>query len=118
MSLGSKLKIENIGMFLSSAFYAVAGIIFFAALVMASYPLHLGIIGIFSLIAAYGLFKKRNWVIWFIIVLFCAATTFSAYILYYSFWENLLISTGAIAYLILTWVVTAYSASKRKTFES
>ena len=117
MSLGSRLKIENLGMFLSSVFYAVAGIVFLAALVMASFPLHLGIIGIFSLITAYGLFKKRNWVIWFIIILFFVATTFSAYILYYSFWENLLISIGAIAYLILTWIATAYVAAKRRTLE-
>lgn len=82
MSFKSKLKIESVGMLMSSVFYAIAGIACLAVLPMANFAPHVGIIGISSLIAAYGLIKKRVWTIWLITVLFFIATTFSAYTLY------------------------------------
>jgi len=118
MSVKSKLKIENIKMFAAFAFYAIVGIVCFAVLPMANFPPHIGLIGIFSLITAYGLFKKRVWAIWLVVMLFFIATTFSAYTLYYVIWKNIFLDTSMIAYLILTWVFTAYTAAKRKTLES
>jgi hypothetical protein len=109
---------ESVGMMLTLIFYLIVGIISFVALVIAYFPLHIGIIGIFSLVTAYGLFRKRNWTIWFVIMLFLIATTFATYTLYYYFWQNLLFTTGVLAYLILTWVFTAYIALKRKTLET
>jgi len=118
MSLKSKLKIENIGMFAAFVFYAVVGIVCFVLLPMSNIPPHIGIIGILSLITAYGLFRKRVWTIWFVVVLFFVATTFSAYTLYCLLGKDLLLDISVIVYLVLTWVFTAYTATKRKTLES
>lgn len=119
MSIASKLKIENRGIFVTSAFYAAAGVVFMVLLLIAgSAPYYLGIIGIFSLITAYGIFKKRGWAIWFILILFFVGTTFSATIIYYVPGIGYSLATGAVIYLILTWVFTAYALIKRKTFES
>ena len=118
MSLGSKLGIENKGMFTALVFYAAAGIVLLALLPMTIFAPQLGILGVFSLIAAYGLFRKRSWTIWFIIVLFFAVTAFSASQLYYSLFRDLLVSLGAVAYLVLTWLFTAYAVSKRDRLET
>lgn len=118
MPLKSKLKIENVGMFVAFVFYAAVGIFSFAVLVMDFRLIHIGIIGILNLITAYGLIKKRDWAIWLIIALFFIATTFSAITLYYVLGNDLLLAISMIAYLILTWVFTAYMAAKRKTLES
>jgi uncharacterized membrane protein (DUF2068 family) len=114
MSIGSRLKIESKGMFIAFVFYAVVGIICLTVLGTDLRLVHIGIIGIFSLLTAYGLFKKRVWTIWFIVMLFFIATTFSVY----SLGKDLILDVSMIAYLILTWVFTAYTASKRKTLES
>ena len=118
MSLASRLKIESKGMFVTSTFYAVAGIIFFISLVMASFAPHSGIISIFSLITAYGVFRKRTWAIYFVMVLFFVGTTFSAFVIYSALGTDYLLGLSAIVYLVLTWVFTAYAVSKRKISES
>jgi hypothetical protein len=118
MSLGSKLKIESRGMFTAFAFYAVVGIVCFVVLTMDFRLIHIGIIGIFSLITAYGLLKKRVWTIWLVAMLFFIATTFSIYNLYYFLGKDLILDISMAAYFILTWVFTAYIAAKRKMLES
>jgi len=118
VSIASKLKMDSIGMMLALLFYAVVGIVCFVVMAIAYFPPHIGIIGIFSLVTAYGLFRKRSWTIWFVVVLFLTATAFATYTLYYYFWQNLLFTVGVLAYLVLTWVFTAYAASKRKTLET
>jgi hypothetical protein len=118
VSLGSKLKIESKGMFTASVFYAVVGIICFVVLATDPRLLQIGIIGIFSLITAYGLFKKRAWTIWLIVMLFFIATVFSVYNLYYFLGKDLILDLSMAAYLILTWLFTAYTAAKRKMLES
>mgnify|MGYP006268464179 CR=1 FL=1 len=118
MSIRSKLKIENVGMFTAFLFYAIVGITWFVVLPMANFPPHIGILAILSLIAAYGLFRKRSWTIWVVVVLFFVVTTSSVVTLYYLLGKDLLIDVSMIAYLILTWVFTAYAVDKRKTLES
>jgi hypothetical protein len=119
MSLATRFKMENIGMLAATAFYAIIGVVCFIILAVVDFRLvHIGIIGILSLAAAYGLFRKRDWTIWLIAVLFFMATTFSAYILYYLAFRDLALGLSAIAYLILTWIFTAYVTVKRKTLES
>jgi len=118
MSLKSKLKVESVGMFAAFLFYAIAGVICFVVLAMDFRLVHIGIIGILSLITAYGLFKNRVWSLWVVIMLFFIATTFSAYTLYRAFGENLILDIIAITYLILSWIFTAYTATKRKALES
>jgi hypothetical protein len=119
MSLGSKLKIENLGMFAAVAFYAIVGVICFAVLAVIDFRfVHIGIIGILSLITAYGLFKKRSWSIWFVAMLFFIATTFSAYTLYYIALLDPILSLSMLVYLISTWIFTAYIAAKRSMLVS
>jgi predicted cobalt transporter CbtA len=116
MSFKSKLKIEDVGMFMALVFYAVAGIICLAILPFTGFQPHIGIMGILSLLTAYGLFGKRAWTIWFVIIVFLIATTFSVAMLYFG--RELLLDISTIAYLILTWIFTIYIADKRKTLES
>jgi hypothetical protein len=119
MSLKSKLKIENVGMFTAFVFYAIVGIICFAVLAMVDFGLiHIGIVGVLSLITAYGLLRSRVWAIWVVVALFFIATTFSAYTLYSAFQKDLFLDVSMIAYLILTWIFTAYTATNRKALES
>jgi len=113
-----KFELGSMGMLLAIAFYAISGIVSLAVLPMSSFPPHLGIIGILSLIVAYGLFRKRVWTIWVIAVLFFVAITFSVYTLYYVWGEDLILDTTMVAYFILTWVFTAYTAAKRKMLEN
>jgi len=118
MSLKSRLKIENVAMFTAFVFYAIVGVVCFAILPMADFPPHIGIVGILSLITAYGLFAKRGWALWLVVMLFFVATTFSAVTIYYVFANDLLLGMSMIVYLILTWIFTAYTVTKRKTLES
>ena len=118
MSIKSKLKIESIGMFAAFVFYALAGIISMVILAMNFSLIHIGLIGILSLVAAYGLFNKRSWSLWVVIALFFIATTFSAFMLYYAFGTSLTLDASVIAYLILTWIFTIYVAARRSVLES
>lgn len=116
MSFKSKLKVENVGMFLASIFYTVVGITCFAVLAVIDFRfVHIGIIGILSLITAYGLFKSRIWTLWIAVALFFIATTFSGYMLYSAFEKNLLLTLIMISYFLLTCVFTAYTVAKRKS---
>jgi hypothetical protein len=118
MSLKSRLKIENVGMFAALIFYALVGLLCFTVLTMVDFRLvHIGIMGILSLITAYGLFEKRSWSLWVVVALFFIGTTFSAYTLYYTLGKDLFLDISAVAYLIFTWVFTIYVAAKRRTLE-
>jgi uncharacterized membrane protein (DUF2068 family) len=118
VSIVSRLKTENRSLFATSAFYTVAGILFLVLLVLTPFALHLGIIGIFSLVTAYGLFTKRAWTIWFVVILFFVSTTFSAFTIYYFLGADSLLGLSAIVYLALTWIFTGYALAKRKTLET
>jgi hypothetical protein len=117
MSVGSKLKLEGKGMLAASVFYAVAGAAFLVWMFLASFPVHLGIIAVFSLITAYALIRKRGWAVWFVLVCFFTATTFAAFIIYGFVTSNLLLGLGMVAYLVLTWVFTAYVANERGSLQ-
>jgi hypothetical protein len=118
MSIASRLKIESRGMFATFIFYAIVGVIFLVLLPLSGFPPHIGIMGIFSLVAAYGIFQKRKWAIWLVVILFFVATTFSLYMIYYYLAKDYTVGLSTIAYLILTWIFTIYAASKRGTLET
>ncbi|MEM3565876.1 MAG: hypothetical protein QXK47_00800 [Candidatus Bathyarchaeia archaeon] len=118
MGLKSKLKTENIGLLLASIFYAASGVACFTAIATMDYELvHVGLIGIISLITAYGLIRRRRWSLWSVFVLFFTNTTFAISMLYYTMGSDILIDTTMILYLILTWIATIYLAAKRKKLE-
>ena len=118
-----KLKVENSVMLLFSIFYAIVGIAFLSTFVIYDLQLlHLGIIGVLSLITAYGVFRMEKWAVWLVVVLFFLGTTFGAITLYNSiilqtFQGALLFHIALIAYLILTVVALIYVAAKRTNFE-
>jgi len=124
MTLKSKLKVENPVVLLFSVFYAVAGAaeIFVLAVTNFTAPPHLGVLGLLSLITAYGLFKMRRWSVLLVTALFFLGVTFSATTLYDSiilqtFEGALLFHVALIAYMIMTVVAFIYVAAKRKDFE-
>jgi hypothetical protein len=117
MSVGSKFKLEGKGMLATSVFYAVVGVFFLAWMFLASFPVHLGIIAVFSLVTAYALMRKRGWAFWFVLISFFAATTFASFIIYGFASSNILLGLGMAAYLVLTWVFTAYVMNKRGSLQ-
>ena len=124
MTLKSKLKVENPAMLLFSIFYAVAGAaeIYILAVTNFTGPPHLGVLGLLSLIAAYGLLRMRKWSVLLVTALFFLGVTFGAITLYDSivlqtFEGALLFHVALIAYLIITVVAFIYVAAKRKDFE-
>ncbi len=118
VSIAAKLKIDNMGLFIATLFYLVVGIILFILLPIANYPPHIGVMAILSVITAYGLFRKRNWSLWTVVMLLFIFTAFSVLQLYWFFGTDLLFTMGSIALLILTWVFTAYTATKRPILTS
>ena len=89
------------------AFYSVVDVLFLVLLPFASYPPHIALTGIMSLITAYGIFTKRFWAKWLIAALFFVATTISLCTLYYVITSNWIVSISLIAYAVLTWIFTA-----------
>ncbi|MEM4700976.1 MAG: hypothetical protein QXZ51_02405 [Candidatus Bathyarchaeia archaeon] len=118
MGFKSRLKTENIGLFLASIFYAAASIVCFIVLAAIDYELiHIGLIGIISLATAYGLIRQRRWALWSVFVLAFTNTAFAVSMLYYTMGGDILIDTAMIVYLVLTWVATTYLAARRKKLE-
>lgn len=117
MSFASKLKFESKGAFATFAFYGLAGIILLILLPLSGFPPHIALLGITSLVAAYGLFAKRKWAFWIVVVLFFVVTTFTLYTLYFVLSTDLIAAIGMIAYALLTWAFTAYVAINRKSVE-
>ncbi len=118
MSFTAKLKTADIRALAPVAFYGAVGIIFLVLLPLADFPPHIGLTGILSLIAAYGIFKKRSWAIWLVAALFAVATTISLYTLYVMAFTNLIVAISMIAYAVLTWAFTADIMLKRKPPEA
>ncbi len=116
MDIKSKLKIESVGMLAATVFYAVTGIVCLAILA-GEMLIHVALIGILSLAVAFGLFMKRSWAMWFIVILFFTITTFSVSMLYYTMGSDIFLDVTMVAFLVLTWIFTAYTAAKRKKLE-
>jgi len=118
MSLKSKLKVEDAGIFAASIFHVAVGIICFVVLATVDFGLiHIGLVGIISLATAYGLFRRRLWALWSIFVVSFMATALAFSMLYYTVGGNILTDTAMIVYLVLTWIFTVYVASKRRKLE-
>jgi hypothetical protein len=123
MKLKLKLKVENPIMLLFTILYAIIGIIFLSIFVTYNLQLlHLGIIGVLSLITAYNVFKMKKWAVWLAFALFLLGTTAGAITLANSivnqtFGGALLFHMALIAYLILTLIAFIYIAAKRENFE-
>jgi hypothetical protein len=108
LALASRLKDFNRIEIISLAFYVLSGLILLISLPFADYAPQLGLLGILSLIVAYGVFTKRGWAPWLIFVLFLAASTFALYTLVIAGFSNTLVGLSMLGYLVLTWVFAIY----------
>jgi hypothetical protein len=124
MTLKSKFKVENPVVFLFSVFYIIAGAveIFYIVAEKFDAPPHIGVLGLLSLITAYGLFKMRKWSVLLVTALFFLGITFGAITLYNSviwrtFEGELLLHTALIAYMIMLLIAVVYVVAKREKFE-
>lgn len=124
MTLKTRLKVESSAVLLFSIFYVVVGLVEILFLATTSFigPPHLGVLGILSLVTAYGLFRMRRWSVPLVTALFFLGMTFGSTTLYDSirlqtFEGALLFHSALIIYLILTLVAFIYVAAKRKNFE-
>jgi len=111
---------EHPAAFAFSIFYAVSGMLFILPLLTVEPSLlHLGLIGILSLITAFGVFKMNRWSLWSAFVVFCLANAFSITLLLNPLTANLgLLFQGAlIFYLILVWAATIYLTIRREELQ-
>ena len=111
--LASKLQIDNLGSMATTAFYGIAGILLLVLMAMSGFPPHVALIGITSVIAAYGLFKRRFWATWLVAALFFVVTAFTLYTAYVASSIDALATAAMIIYAILTWIFTAYAVKNR-----
>jgi uncharacterized membrane protein (DUF2068 family) len=114
VSLSSKVKVSRIEL-LSTAFYAVSGVILLVFLFLTGFPPHLAFLGVLSLIVAFGVFTSRKWAPWFNIVLFVGATTFTLYTLFSIGFSNVAVAIEMLAYAALTWISAYSNLLKRKS---
>ena len=124
MTSKSKFKVENPVVFIFSVFYIIAGAaeVFYLVIEKFAAPPHIGVLGLLSLITAYGLFKMRKWSVLLVTALFFLGITFGATTLYDSvtlqtFERALPFHTALIAYMIILLIAFIYVAARRKKFE-
>jgi hypothetical protein len=98
----------------STAFYAVSGIILLVFLPLTGFAPQLGLLGVLSVIVAYGVFTERKWAPWINVILFIGASTFAIYTLVSIGFSNVIIALEMIAYLVLTWLFAWFNILKRK----
>ena len=117
MTLASKLKIGSFSpiSLASIAFYGLAGIILLVLMATSGFPPDVALIGIVSVITAYGLFVRRGWALWLAVALFFVVTTFTLFTLYFVIATDAVAAAGMAAYAVLTWVFTLLIVWKRKT---
>ena len=109
-----KFKGENAGLLAASIFNVAVGVLCLAMLFLEDLRLiHMGLMGAISLATAYGLFRKRFWALWTMFVAASMATVFTLSTLYYALRSDILLDAAVIVYMVLTWIFTAYIASKR-----
>jgi hypothetical protein len=106
VQLMSKIKTQTPMSLASIAFYGIVGIILLIMLPLSGFPPHIGLLGITSIFAAYGLLFQRKWATWLVAALFFVATTFSLFTLYYIVATDAVAAASMIAYAVLTWIFT------------
>lgn len=121
-----KPKIEDPLMFAFSVFYAIAGGAKLYLLILSNFTLgYVGVLGILSLITAYGLIKKKTWTVWLVAILLFSGITFGAITLYASIMiqtfnpslEGLLFHLTLIVYIAMTIVASIYILARREKLQ-
>lgn len=125
MALKSRLKVKHFGVLVFSIFYAIAGGAEFFILALSNFNLMtVGILGILSLFASYGLLRMKKWAVLLILAIFFPEITFGASTLYSSIAiqtfgpsiDVLTLHLTLIFYLIFSLFSLLYVLIKRKLF--
>ena len=124
MTLKSKFKVENPIVFLFSVFYIIVGAVEVSYVVVENFRAapNIGVLGLLSLITAYGLFKMRKWSVLLVIALFFlgipfGATALSNSVILQTFGGALLLNVALIAYMIILLIAFIYVVAKREKFQ-
>jgi len=126
MSFQSILKMKNKWMLFFTIFYILVGAANLMIVGIYDFGLfHIGLIAILSFVAAFGLYQQQSWVLWPIFALFFISTVYSvlminAFLGNYQVNPHAGIILGVVAYcayLVLTWIGTAYIGVKRNDFK-
>lgn len=112
MSVRSALKKASVETTASVIFYAAVGIVFLVVLPFVNFPPHIGMTGMMSIVAAYGLLTKRAWAPWLVVALFLVALTITAFTLFFSMFVNWPVNLGLIVYVILSFYFMYYALSR------
>ena len=116
---GLKSKIGDFFAYLSAVFYLASAGFFFYFLITDLNMIHVGLLGLLSLITAFGVFKRKSWSVWSAFLVFCAGNAFAISLLLNPLTMEtleILSEIGLIAYLILVWVTMLYLSIKRREF--
>ena len=116
---GLKHKIGDFFAYLSAVFYLASAGFFFYFLVIDLNMIHVGLLGLLSLITAFGVFKRKSWSVWSAFLVFCAGNAFAISLLLNPLTMEtleILSEIGLIAYLILVWATMIYLSIKRREF--
>ena len=125
MSFQSILKMKNKWMLFFTIFYILVGAANLMIVGIYDFGLfHIGLIAILSFVAAFGLYQQQSWVLWPIFAIFFISTVYSvlminAFLGNYQVNPHAGIILGVVAYsayLVLTWIGTAYIGVKRNDF--
>ena len=123
MGLGSRLNIEDRGVFFFALLYLIEGAVNFVILVVYGLGLfHVALVAVLSLTAAFGLFQMRRWSLWPVAGLFFIATTYGASMLSISmssseaslYGGDMIATVLWALYLVAMWIATLYVAARRK----
>jgi hypothetical protein len=110
----SKFKTADFRELAPVLFYGAVGVVLMVLLPFANFPPHIGLTGVLSLVAAYGILKNRFWAFWLVLALLGVATVIALYTLYVIAFSNWIVAISMIAYAVLTWGFTLHIALKRK----
>jgi len=116
---GLKSKIGDLFAYLLAVFYLASAGFFFYSLVIDLNMIHVGLLGLLSLITAFGVFKRKSWSVWSAFLVFCAGNAFAISLLLNPLTMEtlkILSEIGLIAYLILVWAAMIYLSIKRREF--
>jgi hypothetical protein len=123
MTSKARFNIENPMVFMFSLFYIIVGIVEVGYWAMESFaaPPHIGVLGILSLITAYGFFRMKKWSVPLVIGLFFLGITFGAItlntsIVLQTFRGALLFHIALIVYIIILLIAFIYTVAKREDF--
>jgi len=115
----SMFKIESPFTLSFAVFYLISAVFFFYSLVMDPSMIHVGLIGILSLITAFGVFRRERWSVWLAFLVFCIANAFSITTLLNPLTAEIggtILEVTLIVYLIIIWISTFYLIAKREEF--